>query len=145
MAHIAYNENVPRNRKSYNAYQASYQLARYHRWRNTAIEVLDGACVHCGSTENLEIDHKDRAQKSFSIGKLWSVSQEKFDAELAKCQLLCEKCHRAKTSSEVGVDHGAGTQGKRGCTCVKCKAKRKEYSQSYRQASLTQLARVADL
>jgi hypothetical protein len=55
-------------------------------------------CVKCGSTESLELDHIDPATKvSHSI---WSWTAERREAELAKCQVLCRKCHQEKSLTE---------------------------------------------
>ncbi len=70
---------------------------------------LDGkSCVVCASTINLEIDHIDPLSKHPALIKtgyngaqsVWSWSQTRRDAELAKCQVLCKEHHKAKTISE---------------------------------------------
>ncbi len=68
--------------------------------RAAAIERLGGVCAKCGSTDKLQFDHIDPASKHARIAKMWTASKAKFEAELAKCQLLCEKCHREKTFSD---------------------------------------------
>jgi 5-methylcytosine-specific restriction endonuclease McrA len=78
-------------------YIARYNLARYNKRKAEAIEILGGACVICGSTDNLQFDHLNPGTKEFSLGKLWSTNQENFLLELSKCQLLCFTCHIAKT------------------------------------------------
>jgi 5-methylcytosine-specific restriction endonuclease McrA len=80
-------------------YIAKYNLNRYNKRKAEAIEILGGECIVCGSTEDLQFDHIDPSDKSFTLGKLWSASQEKFLEELTKCQLLCFLCHMAKTNS----------------------------------------------
>jgi hypothetical protein len=63
------------------------------------IEMLGGKCVGCGITENLQFDHIDRKQKSFTIGKMLGYSLEnKLIPEAKKCQLLCKSCHQIKTT-----------------------------------------------
>lgn len=63
------------------------------------IEMLGGKCVGCGVTENLQFDHIDRKQKSFTIGKrLESSLENKLIPEAKKCQLLCKSCHQLKTT-----------------------------------------------
>jgi len=78
-------------------YIARYNLARYNKRKAEAIEILGGVCVVCGSTEDLQFDHLNPSTKKFSLGKLWSSSQEVFLEELSKCQLLCFTCHQIKT------------------------------------------------
>ena len=63
------------------------------------IEMLGGKCVGCGTTENLQFDHIDRKQKSFTIGKRLEYSlEDKLIPEAKKCQLLCKTCHQIKTT-----------------------------------------------
>lgn len=57
------------------------------------------SCINCGSKRQLELDHLDPATKvSHSI---WTWSQKRREVELAKCQVLCKKCHRTKSSRET--------------------------------------------
>jgi len=67
-----------------------------------AIEHLGGKCVACGSTEKLELDHIERHTKEFMpVRRCGDVSLERFKAEVAKCQLLCNLCHIKKGQHEV--------------------------------------------
>ena len=74
---------------------------RERKTKNKAylIEMLGGKCVGCGTTQNLQFDHIDRKQKSFTIGKMLESSLEnKLIPEAKKCQLLCKSCHQVKTT-----------------------------------------------
>ncbi len=62
---------------------------------------FDKACVRCGSGDNLQLDHVDPTLKISH--KIWSWSAEKREAELAKCQVLCEHCHLDKTRGDEAV------------------------------------------
>lgn len=55
----------------------------------------DKVCVKCGATEQLELDHIDRRQKKHHA--IWSWSEKRREAEIAKCQVLCRECHIDKT------------------------------------------------
>lgn len=59
----------------------------------------DKVCVSCGSTSNLELDHIDRLQKV--THKILSWRESRRLEEIAKCQILCEPCHQAKSSKEM--------------------------------------------
>ena len=75
--------------------------SRERKAKNKAylIEMLGGKCVGCGVTENLQFDHIDRKQKTFTIGKrLESSLENKLIPEANKCQLLCKCCHQIKTT-----------------------------------------------
>jgi 5-methylcytosine-specific restriction endonuclease McrA len=87
--------------EEYNEYMRTYMLNRYHERRAEAFRKLGGSCVLCGATSDLEVDHREWREKSFSIAKLWSVSRKRFEEELKKCQLLCKDCHAAKTRMDL--------------------------------------------
>ena len=70
--------------------------------KNHLIEMLGGKCVGCGITEDLQFDHIDRKNKSFTIGKCLGYSLERLIPEAQKCQLLCKSCHQIKTT--IGHD-----------------------------------------
>lgn len=79
------------------------------------------SCVECGSTENLELDHIDPATKITNA--IWSWSEERRNAELAKCQVLCHDCHVKKTHIDLDhFQHGTPSEYQRGCRCVPCRA-----------------------
>lgn len=66
-------------------------------------------CFACGEKriECLDFHHKDRKTKSFNIGLNWdSVSRERLEAEVAKCQVLCANCHRFITVVERKIEKG---------------------------------------
>lgn len=122
---------------STNAYMAAYMLRRYHQRRAEAVANLGGRCVVCGSHLRLEIDHVNRFAKEFDLGHLWSVSRNRYLSELAKCQLLCQAHHKAKSISERSVDHGGGVSGKRNCKCRPCRSRKREYMRDRKAALLT--------
>ena len=115
---------------SYNEYMADYMGRRYRERRANAIAKLGGQCVECGTTENLQIDHIDPATKSFDLGHLWSVSIERYENELTKCQLLCEPHHIEKSRRERSVEHGGGLTGKRNCRCELCAPLKRAYQRN---------------
>jgi NMD protein affecting ribosome stability and mRNA decay len=51
-----------------------------------------GPCEICGSSESLQIHHKDPSQKVAS--EVWLWSQERREEELSKCMVVCEECHK---------------------------------------------------
>ena len=91
--------------KDYNNYMKEYMLRRYHKRRLEAIAYLGGTCAVCGTTSNLEFDHIDASEKSFPIGKMWSVNDIALYKELDKCQLLCKSHHEEKTLREEDYRH----------------------------------------
>lgn len=92
-----------KSREEYNKYMNEYMTRRYHNRRAQFVEQLGGKCARCGSTDELHFDHIDPSTKEFCISKLINKSRERCDLELAKCQLLCKKCHVKKTTEEGHV------------------------------------------
>lgn len=80
-----------------------YNLQYYHNRRNKLIQQLGGKCVMCGSTENLEFDHINSKEKTFSVGSRIQNNNSEFSAELDKCQLLCHSCHRKKSKDSKDI------------------------------------------
>ena len=58
-------------------------------------------CVQCGSKDRLELDHINPADKLHH--RIWSWTEERRKAEIAKCQVLCHDCHKGKTSRENSI------------------------------------------
>lgn len=114
-------------------YQREYQLAKYHRWMAEAREKLGGCCAVCGTTENLEFDHIDPAVKSFTLSSS-RPSRSAWDAEVAKCQLLCYEHHKEKTAREMRVEvHGTwGMYRNRKCRCDVCRNFVNAYMREYK-------------
>jgi hypothetical protein len=52
---------------------------------------VNGPCKRCGSTQKLELHHRDPAEKVSH--RIWSWAPARRDAELAKCDVLCRWCH----------------------------------------------------
>lgn len=82
---------------------ADYERKRYARIRAWAIDQLGGKCVHCGSTENLEIHDlvpvlEGRGRRpGWNTVKRWLVLIPQ-----GKMLLTCSKCHGP-------IDHNGNT------------------------------------
>lgn len=65
-----------------------------------AIKVERG-CADCGWNENpvaLDFDHRDGETKLLNIGQAVSrVSLDRLLAEIAKCDVVCARCHRIRS------------------------------------------------
>lgn len=101
---------------------------RYRARKALALEILGGKCVRCGSADQLEFDHIDPATKSFTITHRMLLGWGRVLAELAKCQLLCDSCHIAKTiedgpphNKRAEVVHRHITTYTDGCRCEPCR------------------------
>ena len=83
--------------ETYIPYQRDYQK-EYRRIKRAEWFKNNGPCVKCGSWERLELDHINKADKT--THRIFGWGKVRFDAEVAKCQVLCFKCHRAKSGFE---------------------------------------------
>lgn len=116
------------DRKTYlKKYQNNWLKSRRRAWLD-----LNGPCKHCGSSENLEIDHINPAEKTDH--RIWSWSKVRLEEELKKCQVLCRVCHRRKTTAQFKVtEHGTSAMYKHGCRCRACKDKKLEIIYRHRR------------
>ena len=123
--------------EAYNAYMRKYMLKRYHDRRESLIAALGGKCVRCGSKEKLQFDHVDFKSKKWGFAKrIHTASTEDVAKEIGKAQLLCDECHRLKTTLERGQSpaaHGSITMYTHyRCRCAKCREVANAYSRHYR-------------
>lgn len=134
------------NKAEYNAYMREYMKARYHARRKSAIALLGGKCVKCGKEDDLEIDHVDRTQKKLALFEE-SFSEDRFQQELQKCQLLCSTCHDEKSAAESGKQIARGTHGTlsayRYCHCELCRAAKNKWNREYRVRKRTEQGSLA--
>lgn len=79
-------------------YQRNCLAARRLKWFTE-----NGPCRHCGSNENLEVDHVNPNDKVSH--RIWSWTESKRLEELKKCQVLCKNCHFEKTLEENKLRH----------------------------------------
>ena len=117
------------------AYNRTYHLERYHSRMGQAKDQLGGQCAHCGSPDDLQLDHIDPATKAFTLSQNYGVPEDQWQSELAKCQLLCGDCHRLKTASEQRSPlHGAwGMAGRPKCRCSECRDFINAYHRAYKR------------
>lgn len=83
------------------------RLGEFHGWIN---RLKANPCLDCGQTlapEAMDFDHV-RGAKVDGISQMWSWSQDKVLAEIAKCELVCANCHRIRTQTrDVGEEQVA--------------------------------------
>jgi 5-methylcytosine-specific restriction endonuclease McrA len=123
-----------KTREEYNAYMRAYNKARYHRLRSEIIEQLGGKCIKCGSTTKLELDHKDCKTKSINMSSCLLHGDLVVADEVDKLQLLCYKCHDAKTITDLRQRATKGTNvhgtlsSVRYCKCNVCRLTKAIYN-----------------
>ena len=106
-ANLRWRAANPDERERYRRYREANReqiRERYRLRRDTrkakCVALLGGVCVKCGSTEGLEFDHINAAEKSFTIAPRILIGWDKLLPELRKCQLLCIKHHKRKTKRD---------------------------------------------
>jgi ribosomal protein L44E len=82
----------------------TYRSLKKRRLRRKAelVAAAGGRCVDCGYSTclaALEFHHRDATTKEFGVGN-FSGSLERLRGEVAKCDLLCANCHRARHARE---------------------------------------------
>jgi hypothetical protein len=100
----AHKTEIAAQKADYHARNGTAILARHAarraERRAECIAYLGGRCAMCGATEELDIDHRNPAKKSFNISKYLISRWAIIEPELRKCQLLCRPCHILKTERE---------------------------------------------
>lgn len=117
-----------------------YMANRRKSRRQDLIALKGGKCEVCGSFDQLEFDHRDPTTKMFNLsGAYLDRAWETILLELAKCDLLCYKCHREKTvrNGEAGGGHNKDlsplTHGTMrmydlgACRCTPCRGAKRDY------------------
>lgn len=102
-------------------------MREWIRRRREAWFAENGPCARCGSEEDLLLHHRDPTKKVSH--RIWSWSEKRRLEELAKCVVLCRKCHDAVHHPLV---HGAAGY-KRGCRCQICRAAQTARQRAYRR------------
>lgn len=102
----------------------------------------DKVCARCGSSERLQLHHRNKDTKVHS--EVWSWSPTRAATEIAKCDILCDPCHRKHHAEErrARIQHGtyAGYDTLM-CRCEKCRRASSEYRQQLRQREAHAAAR----
>lgn len=106
-----------------------YQDKLYKERLSFAIDYLGSVCVRCNGVVDLEFDHIDPKLKNATVTTILKGNKSKLIKELNLCQLLCNSCHKKKTSkSRIPWQHGTihGYQNKQ-CRCNECKEAQRVY------------------
>jgi 5-methylcytosine-specific restriction endonuclease McrA len=115
----------------------SYIRNRRHDNRSAAVCELGGCCCKCYMPDEgyHQFDHIDPSTKEFDISDMLHLPWSKILVELAKCQLLCEDCHKKKTSKWLRENTQSAVHGTlscyRHCKCVLCVEANREYHRNY--------------
>ena len=113
----------------------NYERNKYRTRREAFF--ADKACVRCGATKDLQLDHINPKDKT--THRIWHWPEERRLAEIEKCQVLCKSCHQGKSIKEDWPilrgyqysEHGAPGY-RRGCRCATCKEGARDRMREYR-------------
>lgn len=134
---------TPTRRQYLRNYQRKWIARRRRDWI-----AANGPCKKCGSSERLQVDHIVPANKGMEVAAIWSRCKAAREAELAKCQVLCFKCHTNKTNGEAYRPrvHGTVAMYKRGkCRCAQCREANSRYNKNGRLGATLIFVRPSDL
>ena len=105
-----------------------WMLKKYHEKR---AEYLAGrVCALCGSTDKLHFHHREKENKKFTIGRAWWSSPEVMRAELEKCDVLCQECHKKAHAAAHG---SLGRYRHQRCRCDLCREAHNKHSREYKK------------
>lgn len=124
---------------AYKDYEKQKEYQRQWVARRRAAWFATQECAWCDSTDRLELHHVDPNKK---VGHaIWSWSQARRDAEIAKCIVLCRSCHHRghaearRIAAELTQGHGTLRCYHRGCRCQQCKTARRDAERAYKAAA----------
>jgi hypothetical protein len=112
---------MPRDKEQAREYSRLWTNNRRVAW----IESKGSKCNLCGITNvPFDIDHVDPKTKTYRVANIWGRNEQIRTTELAKCQVLCKPCHKAKTRVEQYIanpEHATRIMYmSRGCRCRPC-------------------------
>jgi hypothetical protein len=115
-----------------------YQRVYLAKKRQNAIDYLGGRCVVCGTKSNLQFDHINSHEKTFSISRILSYKWDFLIKELRKCQILCAQHHLEKSKQTLDGNRTADRHGWKGynhlgCRCEICRLANTEKSRKFRK------------
>jgi hypothetical protein len=93
--------------------------------REAEFVAAHGPCEQCGKTKDLEAFWRDRDDRPLGYIQAYWLAGEQTRADLLdKVIVLCAEDMRIHKG---GVPHGGGVSGVKGCHCIPCKDRRREY------------------
>ena len=110
-------------------YSTVWYKNKYKERLEKAHAYLGGRCKTCLSTVRLHRHHRNPEDKLFTVTEqLHGASWSRIVAELDKCELQCEDCHKKIHQAVCGTLPGYS----RGCRCDECRKANREYMKEYR-------------
>lgn len=109
------------------------QRAYQRQWiaRRKAAFFAGKACAHCAAVKDLQVALGPKAEEH----RIWSWSDKRRTAALAKGRVLCRTCHGAQIAEDryPAREHRTNTMyQKGGCRCAPCRAAHAEVQRELR-------------
>ena len=82
---------------------SAYNAERIERVRQAVAAAKDVPCADCGGRfpkPCMDFDHRDPAQKSFTVSGGMPRGLASVLREIAKCDVICANCHRLRTETQ---------------------------------------------
>lgn len=96
-----------RNKEKVREYQKAnawrykaHNKRKYAEKKAILIEHLGGCCEKCGTTENLEFDHRNPSDQTFNKTP-YLLSEENMWKEAEVLRLLCRDCHKEHSAAQI--------------------------------------------
>lgn len=104
--------------------RTGYLTERRAKRRQMLKDHIGGKCVKCGTTKDLQFNHKNPAEKQFTISEIIYKNIEFVLKEVEKCELLCKECHLTETRRQYKDGElktwNAGTRAEFICGTARC-------------------------
>jgi len=85
----------------------TYMRGRRDRARAIRDEAKAGGCMDCGTHQpRLAFHHRDPSTKLATVGLMLTYSEQAIRAEIAKCDVLCARCHTLRHANSRPVPLG---------------------------------------
>lgn len=88
------------NRPKYKQYMRQWGLKRREETKAFILAAKNRPCMDCKGVFpywTMDFDHRDPAQKKFTIALYRNARNETLQQEINKCDVVCANCHRTRT------------------------------------------------
>jgi len=93
-------------RKKNRAWITAKQKQKRQQRVEEGIKLLGGCCSSCKQIFPpyvYDFHHKDPTKKELTLSENMLISEERFQAEINKCVLLCANCHRIEHNKDYNA------------------------------------------
>jgi len=92
-----------KNKEKRNELKRDSQLKIRIRNRLHILRYLEkNPCVDCGESDIIVLEFDHQRDKEFNVSNMGTVSINKIQKEIDKCEVVCANCHRRRTAKQFG-------------------------------------------